>query len=44
MSAVAFEQLTAPIQPFDDVKTFKAEDIAPTVTWGISPDHGVGVG
>jgi 3-isopropylmalate/(R)-2-methylmalate dehydratase large subunit len=29
---------------FDDVKTFKAEDIQPTVTWGISPDHGVGVG
>ena len=29
---------------FDDVKTFRAEDIAPTVTWGISPDHGVGVG
>ena len=28
---------------FDDVKTFKAEDIEPTVTWGISPDHGVGV-
>ena len=28
---------------FDDVKTFRAEDIAPTVTWGISPDHGVGV-
>jgi 3-isopropylmalate/(R)-2-methylmalate dehydratase large subunit len=29
---------------FDDVKTFRAEDIEPTVTWGISPDHGVGVG
>ena len=28
---------------FDDVKTFRAEDIEPTVTWGISPDHGVGV-
>ena len=28
---------------FDDVVTFKAEDIQPTVTWGISPDHGVGV-
>jgi 3-isopropylmalate/(R)-2-methylmalate dehydratase large subunit len=28
---------------FDDVKTFRAEDIAPTVTWGISPDHGVAV-
>jgi 3-isopropylmalate/(R)-2-methylmalate dehydratase large subunit len=26
---------------FDDVVTFKAEDIAPYVTWGISPDHGV---
>ncbi len=29
---------------FDDVKTFHADDIEPTVTWGISPDHGVGVG
>ncbi len=29
---------------YDDIKTFKAEDIEPTVTWGISPDHGVGVG
>ncbi len=29
---------------YDDVKAFRAEDIAPTVTWGISPDHGVGVG
>ena len=28
---------------FDDVKTFNAADIEPTVTWGISPDHGVGV-
>ena len=26
---------------FDDVKSFRAEDIAPYVTWGISPDHGV---
>ena len=29
---------------FDDVKTYNAADIEPTVTWGISPDHGVGVG
>ncbi len=29
---------------YDDVKTFRAEDIAPTVTWGISPDHGIGIG
>ena len=29
---------------YDDVQVFKAEDIAPTVTWGISPDHGVGIG
>lgn len=29
---------------FDDVKVFRADDIEPTVTWGISPDHGVGVG
>jgi 3-isopropylmalate/(R)-2-methylmalate dehydratase large subunit len=29
---------------FDDIKTYKAADIEPTVTWGISPDHGVGVG
>ncbi|MBA3710409.1 MAG: 3-isopropylmalate dehydratase large subunit [Planctomycetes bacterium] len=29
---------------FDDVRTFTAEEIEPTVTWGISPDHGIGVG
>jgi len=29
---------------YDDVQRFNAADIAPTVTWGISPDHGVGVG
>src|SRR5690606_31416906 len=28
---------------YDDVRTFAAKDIAPTVTWGISPDHGVAV-
>ena len=28
---------------FDDVVEFAAEDIEPTVTWGISPDHGVGI-
>jgi 3-isopropylmalate/(R)-2-methylmalate dehydratase large subunit len=28
---------------YDDVVTFRAEDIQPTVTWGISPDHGLGV-
>ncbi len=28
---------------FDDVVSFTAEDIEPTVTWGISPDHGVGI-
>lgn len=26
---------------YDDVVTIKAEDIAPSVTWGISPDHGI---
>jgi len=30
-----------PDAKFDDVVTIKAEDIEPTVTWGISPDHGV---
>ena len=29
---------------YDDHVQFAAEEIAPTVTWGISPDHGVGVG
>ena len=28
---------------YDDVQLFKADDIEPTVTWGISPDHGIGV-
>ncbi len=26
---------------YDDVVTIKGEDIAPSVTWGISPDHGI---
>ncbi len=28
---------------YDDTKTFDASTIEPTVTWGISPDQGVGV-
>jgi 3-isopropylmalate/(R)-2-methylmalate dehydratase large subunit len=28
---------------YDDVRVFDAGDIEPTVTWGISPDHGIGV-
>ncbi len=28
---------------YDDVKTFAAADIAPTVTWGISPDHAIAI-
>jgi len=28
---------------YDDVKTFDASIVEPTVTWGISPDQGVGV-
>ncbi len=28
---------------YDDVVDFAAEEIEPTVTWGISPDHGVGI-
>ncbi|SHJ99328.1 3-isopropylmalate dehydratase, large subunit [Rubritalea squalenifaciens DSM 18772] len=28
---------------YDDVVNINAADIEPTVTWGISPDHGVGV-
>lgn len=28
---------------YDDVVTIAAEDIEPTVTWGISPDHGVAI-
>ncbi|GDY11767.1 3-isopropylmalate dehydratase large subunit [Planctomycetota bacterium] len=34
---------SAPDAVYDDVVAFKAEDIAPTVTWGISPDQGVAV-
>ena len=29
---------------FDDVITINAEDIEPSVTWGISPDHGISIG
>jgi 3-isopropylmalate/(R)-2-methylmalate dehydratase large subunit len=29
---------------YTDVVRFKAEDIEPTVTWGISPDQAIGVG
>ena len=28
---------------YDDVRVFDAGAIQPTVTWGISPDHGIGV-
>lgn len=28
---------------YDDAVTFNAEDIAPTVTWGITPGQGIGV-
>ena len=28
---------------YDDVKIFRAEDIEPYITWGISPDHGMGI-
>ncbi|MEM6251697.1 MAG: 3-isopropylmalate dehydratase large subunit [Cyanobacteria bacterium P01_D01_bin.156] len=28
---------------YDDVVVFNAQDIAPTVTWGISPDQAIGV-
>lgn len=28
---------------YDDVVEFAAEDIEPTVTWGISPDHGIAI-
>ncbi|WP_017328060.1 3-isopropylmalate dehydratase large subunit [Synechococcus sp. PCC 7336] len=28
---------------YDDIVTFKAQDIAPTVTWGITPGQGIGV-
>lgn len=27
--------------PYDDVVNIRAEEIAPSVTWGISPDHGI---
>ncbi|MCI6982475.1 MAG: 3-isopropylmalate dehydratase large subunit [Akkermansia muciniphila] len=29
---------------YDDVVEFRAEDIEPTVTWGISPDMNIGIG
>jgi len=29
---------------FDDIVEIKAEDIEPTVTWGISPDQAIGIG
>jgi 3-isopropylmalate/(R)-2-methylmalate dehydratase large subunit len=29
---------------FDDIITIKAEDVEPSVTWGISPDHGITIG
>jgi 3-isopropylmalate/(R)-2-methylmalate dehydratase large subunit len=32
-----------PDAEYDDVVVIKAEDIEPTVTWGISPDHGIGI-
>jgi 3-isopropylmalate/(R)-2-methylmalate dehydratase large subunit len=43
--AVAFWKSIAssPDAEFDDVKTFDASTIEPTVTWGISPDQGVGI-
>ncbi|MBT9450442.1 3-isopropylmalate dehydratase large subunit [Akkermansia glycaniphila] len=28
---------------YDDIVTISAEDIAPTVTWGISPDQNIGI-
>lgn len=28
---------------YDDVVEFRAEDIAPMVTWGITPGHGIGI-
>ncbi len=28
---------------YDDLVQIAAEDIEPTVTWGISPDHGIGI-
>ena len=35
---------SSPDAEFDDVKTFDASTVEPTVTWGISPDQGVAVG
>ena len=32
-----------PDADYDDVVVFDAQDIAPTVTWGISPDQAIGV-
>ncbi|MEM7794588.1 MAG: 3-isopropylmalate dehydratase large subunit [Cyanobacteria bacterium P01_C01_bin.118] len=32
-----------PDADYDDVVVFEANDIAPTVTWGISPDQAIGV-
>lgn len=32
-----------PDAPYDDIVRIDAEDIEPTVTWGISPDHGVAI-
>ncbi len=29
---------------YDDIVRIKADDIEPTVTWGISPDHGIAIG
>jgi 3-isopropylmalate/(R)-2-methylmalate dehydratase large subunit len=29
---------------FDDIITINAEDVEPSVTWGISPDHGITIG
>ncbi|MCH2063213.1 MAG: 3-isopropylmalate dehydratase large subunit [Roseibacillus sp.] len=33
-----------PDAEYDDVVTIDAADIEPTVTWGISPDQGIGIG
>ena len=35
---------TDPDAEFDDIIRIDAEDIEPTVTWGISPDHGISIG
>ncbi|MBK1830003.1 3-isopropylmalate dehydratase large subunit [Verrucomicrobiaceae bacterium R5-34] len=32
-----------PDADYEDVVNIKAEDIEPTVTWGISPDHGIAI-